>query len=213
MKWFKHDSNANTDAKLKKVRMKYGLEGYGLYWLLLEYISAGVESHNLNFELEHDAEVISHDTNIHIDRIQEMMRYMVELKLFDSMDGRVFCLKMATRTDEYTQKLLKNSKGVPTVSRQTPDSVDTKSVLLEEKRVEESRREKKTPTRRFTPPSLQEVTDYCNERGNSVGPQAFLDHYEANGWMRGKNKIKDWKACVRTWEKNSAKVETNEHYY
>jgi uncharacterized protein YdaU (DUF1376 family) len=55
---------------------------------------------------------------------------------------------------------------------------------------------------RFTPPTLSEVIDYCNERGNHVDPQRFINHYSANGWMRGKNKIKDWKACVRTWEQN-----------
>lgn len=59
--------------------------------------------------------------------------------------------------------------------------------------------------RNFVPPSLSDVQEFCRERGNSVDPQAFLDHYEANGWYRGKTKIKDWKACVRTWEKNSVK--------
>ena len=58
-------------------------------------------------------------------------------------------------------------------------------------------------TKRFKPPTLNKVQTYCNERNNSVSPQAFLDHYESNGWMRGKAKIKDWKACVITWEKNS----------
>jgi hypothetical protein len=58
-------------------------------------------------------------------------------------------------------------------------------------------------TGRFTPPSLQEVVDYCKERSNNVDPNNFIDHYESNGWVRGKTKIKDWKACVRTWEKNS----------
>lgn len=57
---------------------------------------------------------------------------------------------------------------------------------------------------RFTPPSLKDVMQYCSERKNYVDPQGFIDHYSASGWMRGKNKIKDWKACVRTWEKNSA---------
>lgn len=52
------------------------------------------------------------------------------------------------------------------------------------------------------PPSIEQVSTYCKERNNGVDPQTFIDHYEANGWMRGKNKIKDWKACVRTWEKN-----------
>jgi hypothetical protein len=59
-------------------------------------------------------------------------------------------------------------------------------------------------TGRFTPPSLDEVIQFCNERNNSIEPQKFLDHYEANGWMRGKTKIKDWKACIRTWEGNTA---------
>ena len=58
---------------------------------------------------------------------------------------------------------------------------------------------------RFTPPSLSEVEDYCQERENGIDAEAFLNHYEANGWMRGKTKIKDWKACVRTWEKRTPK--------
>lgn len=53
---------------------------------------------------------------------------------------------------------------------------------------------------RFTPPTVSEVKAYCVERKNSIDPQVFVDFYEANGWMRGKSKIKDWKACVRTWE-------------
>ena len=52
----------------------------------------------------------------------------------------------------------------------------------------------------FKPPTLREVEDYCKERGNNVNPQRFIDFYESKGWMVGKNKMKDWKACVRTWE-------------
>jgi hypothetical protein len=57
-------------------------------------------------------------------------------------------------------------------------------------------------SRRFVPPSLEQVAAYCNERNNGIDPAAFIAHYEANGWMRGKNKIQDWQACVRTWEGN-----------
>jgi len=56
--------------------------------------------------------------------------------------------------------------------------------------------------KRFTPPTLQDVAAYCRERSNSVDPQAWIDHYTANGWMVGKNKMRDWKAAVRTWERN-----------
>jgi len=61
---------------------------------------------------------------------------------------------------------------------------------------------KTSKSTRFIAPSIQEVTDYCQERGNFIIPINFIDHYETNGWMRGKTKIRDWKACIRTWEKN-----------
>jgi len=60
----------------------------------------------------------------------------------------------------------------------------------------------KTTNKRFIPPTLNEVAKYCEERKNNITPSEFIDHYEANGWVRGKTKIKNWKACVRTWEKN-----------
>jgi len=52
----------------------------------------------------------------------------------------------------------------------------------------------------FIPPTVEEVRAYCTERGNSVDPEAFVDFYASKGWMIGKNKMKDWKAAVRTWE-------------
>ena len=55
----------------------------------------------------------------------------------------------------------------------------------------------------FKKPTIDEVAAYCQERGNSVDPEHFIDHYEANGWKVGKNPMKDWKATVRTWERNS----------
>jgi len=58
----------------------------------------------------------------------------------------------------------------------------------------------KTKTRRFTPPTLGQISQYCLERKNGLNPQAILDHYETSHWIRGKTPIKDWKACVRTWE-------------
>jgi len=60
------------------------------------------------------------------------------------------------------------------------------------------------PQKRFTPPTVEEVRDYCKERENSIDPDHFVDHYTSNGWrVGGKTAMKDWKASVRTWEKNN----------
>ena len=198
MKWFKHDSDASMDAKLKRLQIRYGMEGYGLYWYCLEIIASNVNQHNVTFELSHDAEIISHDTNLHQDQVQEMMAYMVDLGLFENTGGIITCMKLAKRLDQS----MVSSPEMRKVIAKVKESHDLVMIKSEQNRIEENRKEKKG---RFTPPSLSEVEDYCQERENGIDAEAFLNHYEANGWMRGKTKIKDWKACVRTWEKRTPK--------
>ena len=54
---------------------------------------------------------------------------------------------------------------------------------------------------KFTPPKISEVQKYCAERKNEIDPESFVDFYLAKNWMVGSNKMRDWKAAVRTWEK------------
>lgn len=61
-----------------------------------------------------------------------------------------------------------------------------------------------TKVKRFVPPTVEDVAAYCRERGNHVDPQRWFDYYTANGWKVGRNAMKDWKACVRTWERTGA---------
>lgn len=60
------------------------------------------------------------------------------------------------------------------------------------------------PSPCFVPPTVEEVSNYCKERGNSIDPQHFIDYYCANGWVQGRGgkPIKDWRAAVRTWERS-----------
>lgn len=85
------------------------------------------------------------------------------------------------------------------------------NVTLEENRIEENRIEDidtevavaPIPSpKKFQKPKIEEVKAYCDERSNGIDPQAFIDYYESNGWKVGKNSMKDWKASVRTWERN-----------
>jgi hypothetical protein len=67
--------------------------------------------------------------------------------------------------------------------------------------------------RAFTPPSVGEVGQYCEERCNGIDPQAFVDFYAPKGWMIGKNKMKDWKAAVRTWERDPRRVQEQQNKF
>lgn len=61
----------------------------------------------------------------------------------------------------------------------------------------------KAKGKRFTKPTVVDIAEYCVERNNSVDAQKFFDYYSSNGWKVGKNPMKDWRAAVRTWEKNT----------
>ncbi|MFX0133806.1 MAG: hypothetical protein ACFFDN_09185 [Candidatus Hodarchaeota archaeon] len=64
---------------------------------------------------------------------------------------------------------------------------------------------------KFIKPTIEEISVYCIERNNNIDPEQFFDFYEAKGWYIGKNKMKDWKAAVRTWERNE-KNKNNDNY-
>jgi hypothetical protein len=112
----------------------------------------------------------------------------------ESFDGRLRILK--SRLSNFERQTLKNCKADSQILKEsnTYKKTSTKTVkgdIGEQKR------------KRFVPPTLEEVRSYCQERKNNVNPEKFIDHYTSNGWMVGRNKMKDWKAAVRTWERNS----------
>ena len=91
------------------------------------------------------------------------------------------------------------TSGIPDYTKHTKEKEKEKENLLSSPNVEDSIA--RTPARkRFTPPTLAEVTAYCRERQNAVDPQRFIDYYTARGWKLNKTSMKDWKAAVRTWE-------------
>lgn len=78
---------------------KYGVEGYGLYFYCLELISHEVTTSKITFELEHDSEILAADMRMSREKVEDMLRYMVQQELFENIDGRLFCMKMLHRMD------------------------------------------------------------------------------------------------------------------
>lgn len=104
------------------------------------------------------------------------------------------CNGGAPRGNQNARKTTENQPGnnqkttYPLLNENEDENVDENE--------EGNRRSKRTA---FVVPSPQEVKDYISEKGYTVDAQRFIDFYEAKGWMIGKNKMKDWRAAVRTW--------------
>lgn len=121
MRWFKHEADARNSLKLRKVRRKYGADGYAIYWFCLEAIAYDVDKDNLTFQLKEDAETIGFELSIQEKRVEEIMRFMVEIGLFESSRNTITCLKLAERLDKTMTNSPKMRKWLETKSVMTSD--------------------------------------------------------------------------------------------
>jgi hypothetical protein len=106
MQWYKHDSDASNDAKIKKLLIKHGAVGYAIYFHCLELIAGNISESNITFELEHDSEIIADNLKIKgtadlsgRDLVESIMRDIIDLRLFEEKNGHIFCFKMLKRLD------------------------------------------------------------------------------------------------------------------
>lgn len=113
-------------------------------------------------------------------------------------EGYVVNQNRGVGSNQYGVQGQTNIKDSSTNDSSTNDS-STKSGV----QAHAHKKKPKRTVKRFVPPTVDEVRGYCEERGNGIDAQRFVDYYQARGWELGKGrKVKDWKACVRTWESN-----------
>lgn len=145
--------------------------------------------------------------------------------LFDGNERFIWpTIKAQIDRDEaaYQERCEKNRANGAKGGRPKNQSVITKTEWFSEKpkKAKEKEKEKekekkkendsdmagKPPTRHsFSPPSVDDVREYCTENGYNVDPERFVDHYTSNGWMVGRNRMKDWKSAVRNWNRKDEK--------
>ena len=200
LEYFPHDVYAASDPKIEPILLLYGAKGYAFYFLHLEYI---YRSNSLEFDIS-DAEtreVIAQKLHISAEEYERILQTSLKKNLFDK-----------TYYDD-THKLTSN--GVKKRASSVFEKRDKMRLAYEQRisaaettHIKESK-EKKSKVKesnilgKFIPPTIEQVKTYCTERKNQVDAEKWIDFYTSKNWMIGKNKMKDWKAAVRTWEHNN----------
>ena len=182
-----------------------------------------------NDTIPYNDEMLATITNTNIDIVRAAMALFTELGMIEILDnGTIYMsevLKMigsaassdnAIRQQRFRDKKRQEvaelaesvtgsvTKSNASVTQAVTNSNESKSKSKSKsKEIELEYKENIQKKNRFVAPSVDEVQAYCNERNNQVDAQKFVDYYTANGWKVGKNAMKDWKACVRTWERNN----------
>lgn len=111
-------------------------------------------------------------------------------------------LNLIDEVYEFKEESLGIPNGVPTGTI----SISKSNSIIDDnsnKGVIGGKEKEEDPQKRFSKPTIEEVRAYCLERKNNVDPEQFVDFYSAKGWKVGNSPMKDWKACVRTWEKRN----------
>ena len=186
----------------------------------LFYLKLMVESIDHNGELRYNErtpyteEDLSVICNTPLQIVTEALKALQRKSLIDyKEDGTLVVEKViemigsasnsdgAVRQKRYRERL-KNQQGV-TECDEGVTGVTTNDNESKSKSKIKSKSKSKSKNNIFIAPTVQDVKAYCIERGNNVDPESFIDFYESKGWMVGKNKMKNWKAAVRTWEKRA----------
>jgi hypothetical protein len=152
MKWFKHDTDAKDDLRIKLVRKQFGLEGYGMYFALLEVIGKAIDKGNIYewgyVDKLHTVETLAEEIGADIEKLREFLLFSNKIGLLKKQKGRLYCKGILKRLDEYAEKIAKE-KGV-SLSELNRDFVGTKTSIeknrKEKIRIEQKRIEKTVST-------------------------------------------------------------------
>lgn len=177
----------------------------------------------VNERIPYNAEMLASVTGHQVGTIKQALSMFKELGLIEVLEnGAIYMLdiqnfigKGSTEADrqrlydrriseERKQNKLTQSRNLEEICKKsTPEiEIELEKDIEIEKKIHSSAKSTTTKRKRFEKPTLSQITQYCLERNNNVNAEQFYDYYESNGWKVGKNSMKDWKACVRTWERN-----------
>ena len=138
---------------------------------------------------DYDTVAVALDLYKRLGLIYEEENKILKIANYNEMVGSESEWAEKKRLYREKQKMLKDN-----VKDNVLQDIRDKSIDIRDIDIKENIKEK------FKKPTLEEVESYCKERKNNVDPERFIDFYESKDWMIGKNKMKDWKACIRTWE-------------
>ena len=137
---------------------------------------------------------ISNATGISVQTIRTILKKLEKTNEIELKSTSQFTIVTISKYDCYQEQTDETNKPLTNNQQATNKQLTTNKNDKKERML-------------FIVPSLKEVSAYCQERNNNVDSQKFFDFYESKGWMVGKNKMKDWKAAVRTWEDKTKQAE------
>ncbi len=167
-------------------------------------------------QIPYDEQMLSVITNTNIDVVRSAIKVFQQLNMMELLDDGTYFMNEVSKmigsavdndNANRQRRFRERKKELALCNRYDGVIKNNESIEIDIEKDKETEIKKenviKEKATRFIPPTVEEIQNYCNERNNLVDANKFYDFYQSKGWMVGKNKMKDWKACVRTWEKEA----------
>jgi len=188
--YFTHDSNSKDDPKCVLLIEQLGLEGYGAFWVLVETLR---DQPNYKYPVAL-IPAIARRFNTSTEKIKAVIfnygLFKIENDEFFFSESLIIRMKHLENKREQARLAGLRSAEIRKIGTDVQRSLSEGSTS----------KVKLSKVKQFIEPSYEEVKNYCLERNNNVDPNKWINFYQSKGWMVGKNKMKDWKAAIRTWE-------------
>ena len=202
--WLKLYDDFFTSKRIKKLRSIAGGDTYTIIYLKMQLKALKTDGY-LYFDgvMSDFAEELALDIDESVEDVKVTINYLMSVGLLETNDGEEYKLPFLDNcigSENASAQRVREHRAKQKALQCNTDVTEVKQVCNAEKDIEIDI--EKDKSKRFIPPTIEEVRAYCQERNNTVDPETFVNFYESKGWLVGKTKMKDWKACVRTWEKN-----------
>jgi hypothetical protein len=211
--YFPHFSNARNDSKILRLRRIMGCEGYSIYFMLLEVLREQTDF-KLPLKTIEDLEF-----DFHISK-EKIFSVVTNFELFFISEDNFFSEKLVLNLQPYIEKSAKARESAMIRWGNVKNTLHANALPAHNERnalamqVKESKlnetKENKKENIKFSIPTIEEIEIYFIEIEvfNKLEAEKFFNYYSSNGWMVGKNKMKDWKAAARNWKSNNSKYNT-----
>lgn len=203
--WFKLKDDFFDGVKIKKLRQLAGGDTYTIIYLKM-LLKAMKTDGVLEYQGVEDniCDEIALDINEAPENVRVALTYLLSKGLAEQMENDCFLPESVENvgSENSSAQRVRDFRNRQKALHCNADVTQVKQLCNVEKEKDIEIDIEKKKSRKFTPPTLEEVEDYCKETGKYIDAEKFINFYESKGWMVGKNKMVSWKAAVNNWAKD-----------
>ena len=221
VKWIKLDKDIFHNRKIRQIEKMPEGDALIVIWLKILTLAGDVNDNGLVYftrDIPYTEELLATEFDRPLSTVKLALQVFQQFGMIEVVNDLI----MVSNWEEYQsvdrlseireynrlakQRSREKQKNLPDVIEMSMTSQSSQETDID-KDIDKNKKK----NNKFTPPTLEEVKAYCQERRNKVDPERFIDYYASQKWQKANGRpVSDWKACIRQWEKGSSQTKADD---